>query len=117
MGSKSLYLRVFAEDEGENVIEMRKFTPDLEPADTYTLRVAHTGETICNCPARQVECRHVKMQEIFDRADKGQDHLYNEMRWPKGEGEGDDHPEHVVYLMYDGKMYQWVQGPEIVEAS
>ncbi len=104
MASKSLYLRKPDLDEPGAYL-MEKFDQDLEPLETYTLTPASsTGEWMCSCPARTTECRHVKMMPLFDRAMRGEDALFAEV---SAAG------RFQTFLQYDGKMFDWIRGPEL----
>jgi hypothetical protein len=104
MPTKSLYLR-HPNSALPGSYLVKKFDKDFEPLDTYTLtRAKSTGEWTCTCPARTTECRHIRMLPIFDRAERGEDPLFTEVS---------DNGRYQVFLSYDGKMYDWVRGPEL----
>lgn len=101
--AKSIYKRLRSYDEdGDEVFVMKKFTPDLDPAGEYVIQMSSSGQLICDCPARQKECRHIRMMELFDNAEAGQDDIYNLI--------AEENPDHEVWLQTDSKTSEWVSG-------
>jgi hypothetical protein len=104
MPTKSLYLR-YPNPAVPGSYLMKKFDKDFELLDTYTLtRAKPSGEWTCTCPARTTECRHIRMLPIFDRAERGEDPLFAEVS---------DNGRYRAFLSYDGKVFDWVRGPEL----
>ena len=97
MPKRSYYTRTYADE----TIIMSKFDENLEHKTDYELTPTDDGLMYCNCPARIVNCRHVKMQVLLADAAIGDDPIYNHMK--------SEYPSETIYLDYrsDGKYY-WV---------
>jgi hypothetical protein len=106
MPTRSLYLRHNRRDKDGAYIQIAKFNTDEDPLESYAIRMDFKGDMICNCPAGKPDCRHKRMLPIFDRADRGQDELYNKVT---------ENGAYQAYLSFDGKMFNWVKGPEKLE--
>ena len=101
--AKSIYNRFLTvDDEGDDVWVMRKFDLDLNAQGEYEIRESHTGELICNCPARAQECRHIRMFEMFTNAEAGEDPIYDLMQT--------ENPDNHIWLQTDAKSFKWVLG-------
>ena len=103
MPSKSLYThKSYTDEAGAVAHSLAKFDKELNFQIEYTLIKSPRG-WVCTCPARMQVCRHVRMIAIFTEAEKGNDELYNSREAPNG--------DHAMFLEYDGKMFDWIQGP------
>lgn len=102
---KALYVRRKIDNEdGEGQFDrIMKMSMDLEGQGHYDVHKAYTGEMICSCPARQTECRHVRMIPMFDLAEAGMDPEYKRVQ--------DENPDNEIWLFSDGKKIAWMPGP------
>ena len=105
----SLYQRRLQSDEdGSKSYHMSKFDKDFNYLDFYTLTFSHMDEWVCSCPARTTTCRHVRMMDLFEKAEQGEDPIYEALSM---------NGKYVVFLKFDGKRFDWVQGPEVGEVE
>ena len=105
----SLYSRKLVSKDDKT--KVRKYTiskadADFEFQGSYTIMHTPMDDWVCNCPAYMQNCRHVRMMEVFDRADAGEDPIFNALAMDG---------KYAVFLRSDGKRVEWVQGPQIGE--
>ena len=104
MPSKSLYThKSYTDAANVAAHSLAKFDKELNFQVEYILTKSPSG-WVCTCPARMQICRHVRMIGIFTEAEAGNDKLYNSRKSLIG--------EYTMFLEYDGKMFDWVTGPE-----
>lgn len=106
MPKVNLYLRHKRKDKDGEYDQIVKHDVDEEFVDSYEIRPDYQGKLICNCPAAKPDCRHKKMLPIFDKADKGQDALYNRVTQNR---------KYIAYLTYNGVIFGWRRGHERME--
>jgi len=101
--AKSVYMHHRdTDDDGDEVHLMKKFNLDLDADGEYRIMRDFSGQAICNCPARTQVCRHVKMLDMFELAEAGEDDLFNEV--------AAEHPDKVIMLQTDNTRFEWVAG-------